>query len=389
MIFNNICRVAKRELVQISKKPIYIISTIVALLFCYLFFFTLMSEGLPERLPIGVADLDNSVISARLCREINSTQATEIVIKESSFTALREEMQRGKIYGIMVIPHNFYSDLLSGKNPTLSFYINNSYLIAGTLAYRDLLSMSVLSNAAYHREVLKAKGYNERDAMGIIQPIIIDNHQIGNSWSNYGIYLLNVLLPGVLQLLVLMSTVYSVGMELKFRSANEWLKCSGGSIVKAVTGKLLPYSILYIIAGLAGNVFMYKVMGYPMNGSFTVIAISTVIFVLAHQAIGVFMVGLFPVLRLATSFAALYGILSFTYAGFTFPIEAMPPLAQGASYLFPLRYYFLVYTREALFASDFAMLVLPLTAMASFIALPLVVIKRLKKAILNGNYSIK
>ena len=370
-------------------RPIYLFSTVFVVAFGYLFFLTLINEGLPERLPVAVVDRDNSAISRRLARELNSTPMTEVVTGCANFAEARDLMQRGEIYGFIDIPAGFYGNLLSGKRPEISFYVNNAYLIAGTLSYKDMLTMSTLASSAYQREVLRAKGMNDEAIMGKIQPILIDTHQIGNPWANYGVYLITVLMPGVLQLVILLMTVYCIGVELKTKSSREWMSESGGSLAVALTGKLLPYSVMFIILGIAGNVLLYKFAGFPMQGSLLRFSASTVLFVLAHQAIGILMIGLFPVLRDAISFAALYGILSFTYAGFTFPIEAMPPLTQGASVLFPIRHYFHIYVNEALLGAPFVNSALSIAAMFIFLALPILVSRRLKNALINQNYPIK
>jgi len=390
MKYSSVYRVWKRELKVMFSRPIYLFSTIFVMGFCYIFFLTMMQEGLPQHLPVAIVDKDNSALSRRFCREINATQATEVVAKCSSYPEARELMQKGDIYGFVLIPHNFYNDLLSGKRPEISFYVNNSYLVAGTLSYRNLMTMATMASAAYQREILMKKGISdENQIMGRIQPVIIDSHLIGNPWSNYGVYLINLLLPGILQLMIILLTVFSIGSELKNRTSKDWLESGNGSIISALTGKLLPYTILFSILGIAGNVLLYKFVGFPMNGSFILFSIATILFVMAHQAIGVFMIGLFPILRDALSFGALYGILSFTFAGFTFPIEAMPPYVQGLSTLFPIRHYFQIYTNEALNGSPFAYSIIYYAVLLSFFILPFIVIRRLKSALINQNYPIK
>jgi len=266
--------------------------------FCYLFFLTLLQEGQPERLPVAIVDLDNSAISRRFYRELNSTAMSNIVTKCSSYPEARDLMQRGDIYAFIVVPHNFYNDLLVNKRPQISFYTNDAFLVAGTLSYKNLLTMSTLASAAYQREILRKKGLsNEDDIMGRIQPIVIDSHLVGNPWANYGVYLINLLLPGVLQLMIILLTIFSIGIELKNKTSREWLAAGDGSIVTALTGKLLPYTILFSILGIAGNVLLYKFIGFPMHGSFVLFSVATILYVLAHQAIGIFMIGLFPVLR--------------------------------------------------------------------------------------------
>ncbi len=150
-----------------------------------------------------------------------------------NYPEARELMQKGDIYGYVLIPQNFYNDLLSGKRPEISFYVNNSYMVAGTLSYRNLMTMATMASAAYQREILMKKGIsNENQIMGRIQPVIIDSHLIGNPWSNYGVYLINLLLPGILQLMILLLTVFSIGSELKNRTSRDWLAAGNGSIIR-------------------------------------------------------------------------------------------------------------------------------------------------------------
>jgi ABC-2 type transport system permease protein len=389
MTYTGFKRVWKRELKMMFGRPIYLFSTVFVMGFCYLFFLTLFNEGLPEKLPIAIVDLDQSSISRRFYREIDATASTQVVMRCTSYNEAREQMQMGKIHGFILVPENFYKDLLANKRPVVSFYVNNAYLIAGTLSYKDMLTMSALASGAYQSEYLRARGMREDLIMGRIQPIVIDSHLIGNPWANYGVYLINVLLPGVLQLMILLLTVFAIGIELKNKSSIDWLNQADGSLAVALAGKLAPYTIIFSVLGVAGNVILYKYVHFPFHGSFPYMCIATILFVLAHQAIGIFMIGLFPVLRDGISFAALYGILSFTYAGFTFPIEAMPPLAQGASVLFPIRHYFKIYVNEALLGVGIGQSLIWFAALLAFLVLPFIVYYRLKSALINQNYPIK
>lgn len=382
-------QVWNRELKMMLSRPIYLFSTVFVMGFCYIFFLTMMREGLPERLPVAIVDLDQSSISRRFFREIQATAMTEVTLRCTSFEEARDEMQKGNIHGIIVIPRDFYKDLLAYRRPEVSFYVNNAYLIGGTLSYKDFLTMSALGSGAVQREMLRAKGLTETAIMGRIQPIIIDSHMIGNPWANYGVYLINLLLPGVLQLMILLLTIYAIGIELKNKTSRDWLEAGEGSLVAALAGKLAPYTILFSILGLAGNILLYKYVQYPMHGSLAVFSLATILYVLAYQAIGIFMIGLFPVLRDGISFAALYGILAFTYAGFTFPIEAMPPVAQGASVLFPIRHYFKIYVSEALLGTSSVNIIIYFAALLAFLLLPFIVFRRLKNALINQNYPLK
>lgn len=370
-------------------RPIYFIGTVVIMAFCYVFFLTFFDEGQPNKMPIGVIDLDNSSLSRKFIRNLEATQQVKVVMRPESYTEAREQMQNGSIYAFVEINHDFAKNVLSNRRPELNFYINDSYLIAGSLVFKDISYMSLLTSGAVQREVLRAKGVEENRIMGIIQPIALDTHLIGNPWASYGTYLLNVLLPAVLQLMILMMTVFAIGVELKERTSQVWLGNAGNSIFAALTGKLLPYTVLFTILGIIGNVLLYSYMRYPLNSGIGWMFLDTFLLVLSTQAIGIFLIGVTPVLRDGITMAGFFGMLGVTFAGSTFPIEQMPYQIRIFSDLFPIHHYFNVYVDQALNGIDIRYSIFSFLALLSFIILPLFVYNRLKKAAINQNFPIK
>jgi ABC-2 type transport system permease protein len=387
-IFSAITNTLSREFRRMVSRPIYFIGTVLVMAFCFVFFLTFFSEGQPNKMPIAVVDKDNSALSRQFARNLNSTQQADIVMKVATHTEAREEMQKGNIYAFVEIDKGFAREVLSNRRPTLKFYVNNGYLIAGSLLLKDISYMSALTSGAVQRQVLRAKGVEESRIMGIIQPIVIDTHQVGNPWANYGIYLLNVLLPGVLQLMILLMTVFAIGVEFKERTAHQWLENAGNSVFAAVTGKLLPYTIIFTLMGIISNILLYRLMQYPMNSSIGWMFLTTFLYVLAYQAVGVLFIGLTPVLRDGVTLTAFYGLLGFTFAGFTFPIEQLPYMSRIFSDLFPIRHYFNIYVNQALHGTSIQMSIIPLISLLAFNILPLFVYHRLKNAAIHQNYPV-
>lgn len=381
-IIQQITNVTRREWKRILSHPIYLLTSVIAMLFCYLFFLTLMSEGLPEQLPIGIVDGDNSSLSRMLEQNIKASPQVEVVGKYATFTEARKDMQKGRIYAIIDIAPGFQADLLASRQPAIAYYVNDVYLVAGSLSYKDLTYISELMSAFMQVESLQARGVvGGENLLPIVQPIAIDTHQIANPQANYNVYLSNVLLPGVLQLLVIMFTIYSIGVEIKQNTTREWLSTGNESVLASLTGKLLPHTLLFTVLGLMGVFLLYKVMNFPMNGSIVWMSLAMFLFVLAHQSIGIFIIGVFGRMRDAISLGVFYGLLSFTFAGFTFPIEAMPRGAQIFSWFFPIRYYFKIYVNEALNGADIRYSLIYFAAMAAFLILPFLVYTRLTKTI--------
>lgn len=379
-------RVMCRECRRMVSRPLYLFCMVIAPLLTYALFTTMMGSGLPTDIPVGVVDQDNTSTSRMVVRNLDAFQQTAVVAHYPDFHAARVALQRGDIYGFFYIPGGTTDKAIGGRQPRVSFYTNNTYLIAGSLLFRDMKTMSELASGAVARETLYAKGYTEAQAMAILQPIIVDTHALNNPWLNYSVYLCNTLLPGVLMLLIFMVTAYSIAVEIKDGTARDLLHSNGDSIYVVLTGKLLPQTIVFFIMAIAYNVYLYGYLHFPCNSGIGPMLLASFLFVLASQAMGIFMVGVFPTLRLSLSFASLWGVISFSISGFTFPVMAMHPMLQALTNLFPLRHYFLIYVDQAL--NGYAMIYSwrSYVALLLFVLLPFLIIRRLKKALLTYTY---
>ncbi|MDR0973933.1 MAG: ABC transporter permease, partial [Prevotellaceae bacterium] len=204
-------QIVQRECRRLVARPLYLFCMVIAPLFCYFFFTTLMDAGLPTDLPVAIVDLDNTPTSRTLIRNLDAFAQTSVSERYADVSQARQAMQRGEIYGFYYIPKGLSEDAQAQRQPIVSFYTNNAYLIAGSLLFRDMKMMSELASGSAARQVLYAKGATESQAMAYLQPIVIDTHPINNPWLNYSVYLCNTLVPGVLMLMIFLVTVYSIG----------------------------------------------------------------------------------------------------------------------------------------------------------------------------------
>lgn len=380
-----IWRVIWRELGIIRKRPVYILASVGVLVVNAIFYTTLMKDGLPHDLPIGVVDLDQSSTSRAFAQQLDATQLGEVIYYDDLHLA-RRDMETGKLTSFLVIPEHFNADIQAQHQPHIGYYVNSLYFVGGALAYKDIMTMVNLVNGAVQREVLRAKGHNEREIRALIQPIVLDQHQIGNPATNYGVYLNGVLLPGILEMIVILITIYAVGTELKYGTSRQLLEMTGGSIEKALLGKLLPYNLIFTVLGVGLELLLFHWFKYPLKGSIGWMFLDMLLMVSASEALGLFIVELFPVLRLAVSVGAIISVLGMSLAGFSLPVEAMPPYVQGFSAIFPLRHYYLIHVQETLWGSGFAGCWKEVVHLLLFLFLPATLMWRLEHAYIYQDY---
>lgn len=378
--------VMKRECQRLVSRPLYLFSMVVAPLFCYVFFTTLMESGLPTDMPVGIVDQDQTSTTRQLSRTLDAFQQSKIVARYPTFNEAREAMQRREIYGFYYIPEGTTAQAQAQRRPTVSFYTNNTLLIAGSLLFKDMKTMSELASGAVVQATLLAKGATEEQAMAFLQPIVIDTHPLQNPWLNYSVYLNNTFAPGVLMLLIFMVTVFSIGVEIKERTARQWLRMGHNSIWISLAGKLLPHTAVFFLMGILYNVYLYGFLHFPCHSGIGPMLLATLCLVLASQGMGILMIGVLPTLRLGLSFASLWGVLSFSMCGLSFPLMGMHPTLQALANLFPLRHYFLIYVDQALNGYPMIYSWTNYVALLLFMLLPFLVAPRLKGALIYYKY---
>lgn len=382
----NTLNVIRRELRIWVRRPIYVVGMVFVMAFCTIFYLSFLKDGVPSDVPIAVVDLDRSSTSRNFCQQLDATQLGKVVYYDD-FASARADLQGGRVTSLCLIPEGFNRDIQSQRQPTMSFYVNGLYFLGGSLAWKDLLTMINLTSGAVQRQVLRMKGVDENEIMGLLRPVDIDVHQIGNATMNYGAYLANMMIPGMLQMVIVIILIYSLGTELKYGTSRHLLQVAGDDIYTALLGKLIVYTVSFTVIGWSVEVLLYKWMDFPLAGSLAEMLLASFLLVLASESVAVLIIGCVPVCRFALSIGALYSVLGLSLTGFTLPVEAMPLGLRGLTMMYPLRYFYEIYVHVGIFDNPFGEWYMYVVALLAFCFLPFFVMGRLKNAYVNLDYA--
>lgn len=378
--------VFKRELIRMTSRRLYFGTCIVLPLFCVFFMATIFGSGQMENIPIGIVDLDQTASSRNISRTVAAVPTFKVTGHYTDDVSARTATQQKKIYGYLVIPENFEANVLGGRDVTLSYYYHYALLSVGSevrgafeTVLQQLSITPIISEAA-------ALGISENQIEDFLVPVNEQGHPLYNPDLDYSVYLSNPFFFILFQVIILLVTVYIIGSEIKFHTADEWLKSAGMNMFTAITGKLLPYSILFIIIGIFSNYIMFGVMEIPFSCSFTSLNLTTALFVIATQALAVFLFSLFPAISIIISIVSMVGSLGATLSGVTFPAPFMFPAVYYASFLFPVRHF--VEINQNLLYGDygFAYTWQNVSALFLFILPAILILPHLKRAILSHKY---
>jgi ABC-2 type transport system permease protein len=372
---------------MLTHRPVFLFVMIIAPLTCMLFFTSLMREGLPTSLPAAMVDADDTPTTRKLCRVIDAMELTGIRYKYRTFSEAHKAMRRGDIYGFFYISPGTTRQALASRQPRVSFYTNDCYLVPANLLMKELKTSSELISLAIFREKLRAKGVREDDMMAWLQPIAIDCHPIGNPTLNYNVYLSNMVVPGIFILLILITTVYTIGYEWKQRTQRYLYALAEQSQTAAIMGKLMPQTVIYTLQFWVMDWWFFVHCGFPCHCGFGMMLLLGLLTVLASQGFGVLLFGVMAgAMRVALCICCLWGILSFSLAGFTYPVTDMHPVLQALAPWFPLRHYYLIYVNQALDGFPITCVWSSVVWLAAFCVSPLIVNYRYRKAFLQFEY---
>ena len=381
-------KVAQRECHIMLRNPIYGFCMIVFPLLVIFFFTSLMHEGQPTSLPVGVVDQDNTATTRHLIRTLDGFQTTKVVAHYPNLNEAREAMQNNEIYAFLLLPKGTTDGLLSSRQPDISFYYSSTTLVAGSMLYRDLKTATTLAAASVGSAKLSALGKRPAEIKTFLQPIAVDLHMIGNPWADYNVYLSTTMVPGVLMIFVFLLTAYSIGTELKFRRSREWIEQAGGNICIAIAGKVLPQTLIFLLMFLGFDAYIFGWLQFPHPGGFFPIVLSALLAVLSAQCFAIFIYGLMPSLRMSMSICSLWAVLSFSASGATYPTFAMSPMIESIAQLFPLRHYYMIYQSAIFNGFPLAYSWGHIAALLLFMALPLLTIKNIRRAMLEYVYTL-
>ena len=250
---------------QMTRRPIYVCMMLIVPLVSAWFFLDLMEDGVVMRTPVGLVDLDKSDLSRTLTRNLSAFPQVSIEKTYDNYQEAIDAVQSGDVYGFFFIPSDFSTKALSGNKPTLSYYINYSYFAPASMQFKGFKTISVLANGGIVMNVLTTLGLPDEMISATLQPVITHVHPLKNPWLSYNYYLSSSFVPCLLALIIMLVTVFSIGMEWHAGTSRNWMRTAGNSIALATFTKLFPHTFIFTAVGLWIQYMMYVKYGLPLN----------------------------------------------------------------------------------------------------------------------------
>ncbi len=319
-----------------------LVSWVPLLLFFILWW--IFSAGIPRDLTIGVVDLDNSHLSRALIREYDAHPSLRVSNHFKNISVGSIAMQKTDINALVFIPANLEKQMRLNNPPTITVFFNSQFLLTGNLIANAIRQAHGTYNSKLELVKSLANGKTIHQAFAVAIPLLTQITPLFNSNTNYAQFLVSAIIPAIWQILIVIISIMALARETRLQGIDEWLK---EKPIIRIVGKLLPYTLILWLHGALFLLFMFSVLQWPMNGSWTILLMSQLLMVLASQAIALLVFLLVKDPTRALSLAAAYTAPSFAFMGVTFPATDMLIPAQIWRSILPVSHYIDIQINQA------------------------------------------
>jgi ABC-2 type transport system permease protein len=330
--WSNVLAVAYREATVLRHDRAFLsLVAIQPLMMLVLFGYVLSNE--PANVPWAVWDQNQTVVSRGLVRDIQATGYFLAPRAIEGYDAGRTLLREGKILAFLVIPKDLRRDIERGR-PEVQLLLDGSDPLSAARVASYVGLTAAAFEMASEPEARRGRPPSEAAGGGIdvrqrfwFNPTLEDN-----------VFFLGALAAMLLTNFCLSATSLGLVGERESGTYEHMLSLPTGAL-EIVLGKLLPH------VGVGFGLLVYATLGtgllfgiWPV-GSFLLLALVTLPFVLASLSIGVFVSTLARTSAQAVFITVFFILPSFVLSGVMFPYQLMPDGIRHVGYLFPLRWY--------------------------------------------------
>jgi ABC-2 type transport system permease protein len=376
-------QVLKRELERIQQKRTLWFITIIGPFVGFFLVAYIFSSNVPRKLPVALVDMDHTNLSRQMARMVEATPIAAINRNFVDLVEARKAIEDGKVDAALVIPEGTEKEILKGASGSVALYLNNANVVKGGLLNSGIRKALGTLSTGIKLQVQMKTGMTQDQALTQVMPVQLRQVLLFNPYTSYSYYLAAGLLPIILIVFVLLGSLYVMGDELYRGTGKTWIKTAEGNFSWALSGKLLPYTLIYLVVAMVMDLILYRFLGMPLRGNYHIILISELLLILSYQSVAIMLLALTSNMRLSLSLGSAYCMLALTYSGLTFPIMGMSHLGQMISGAFPFTYWLKILVGKSLRGEPAANAIWPMFSLWVFILLGILFIPLLKYMMLN------
>ena len=165
-------------------------------------------------------------------------------------------------------------------------------------------------------------------------------------WYNPEMKTRNYMVPGILGLILMISTISLMSMAVvreREIGTLEQLIVTPIKNYQLILGKLIPFTLIGFVVLVIVMIIMTQWFGIVVRGNKLFLLFTALLFVLSNLGIGLFISTVSKTQQQAMMASVFAIMMPMIYlSGFAFPIENMPTIVQYITYVIPLKYFIII-----------------------------------------------
>jgi len=331
----------KKRLFAIAKKEVKQLFRDRRMMFV-IFFFPVFLLGIfgyavnfdVHNIQLAVLDNDKSGTSRDFIASISSSSYFDIVNYISNNHEIDETLNKRETQAVLVIPQNFSSKIFSGKKAAkIQFIIDG---VDGNTA-AIIKNYAQGATASFNQKIQSE--FVPRFGVRLNPPVEL----FPLFWFNPELQTTKFLLPGLIALILVVTSVITVSLSLvreKEKGTLEQINVSSIKTIELLLGKSFPYLIMSFINAAIILLAGYLLFDIAVKGNYIYLFISIAVFLFACTSIGIFISAISESQQFAFTAATFFSLLpSLILSGFIFPIESMPMFIQVLTNITPTKFF--------------------------------------------------
>jgi len=291
-----------------------------------------------RNVPMAVLDLDHSQESRELISRFESSPYFDLRRQLTHREQITEDVDTGQATLVLQIHPGFAQRLRKGETALVQVIVD------GTNSNTALIALGYVNQivARFGQEVLQDR-LRRTSPFALAQMPSVELER--RPWYNENVKSQWFFVPGVIGsitlIIVTTLTAFAVVREREIGTL-EQVMVTPIRRFEFILGKTLPFFLI----GLADMALIATVgtlwFKVPFRGSFLVLLVGTVFYLLCMLGIGLFISTVSATQQQAMVTSFFFIMPAITFSGFGFPISAMPEWLQYITYVDPLRYFLIV-----------------------------------------------
>lgn len=286
-----------------------------------------------KNISMVVCDLDKSRISRDFISTFTNAGYFSIEYATDDYSAVQEFLDRGKVTMALVLPPKFGDRVLRRETASIQVLLDGSEgnTAAITMGYVNQII------GRYSTNILAEVAGGQR--IGGVNAEI-------RAWYNPALTSRNFMVPGVLVMILLITTTTLTAMAIvkeKEIGTLEQVMVTPIRSSELILGKLVPFILIAALnVSIVTSVMVFG-FGIPIKGSVVLLFSLAGLFLLTTLGLGLFVSTVSRTQQQAMMTAMFFVILPMMYiSGFVFPIENMPGPLQVLSWFIPMRHFLVI-----------------------------------------------